>query len=86
MMFEKIDRRDLIPDELYFLKCPISNITICKARMIRYLNISYEEVSCIFDDPIYGMCLIELHPWSCYRYVSSEEYKEKVRENMIQHL
>jgi hypothetical protein len=79
-MLEKIDALDLLPGEIYFLKSPIANIRIRKARMISYKNIQYEEATGLFDAPIYGKCLIELHDWTIYRYVSHEEYKEKVRE------
>jgi hypothetical protein len=79
-MLEKIDGCVLLPGELYFIKSPIANIRIRKARMIRYTNIKYEEATGLFDTPNIGMCLIDLHGWAFYRYVSREEYKEKVRE------
>jgi hypothetical protein len=79
-MLEKIDGLHLIPGEFYLLKSSIANIRIRKARMIRYTNIKYEEATCLFDAPTYGMCLMEVHLWTIYRYVSCEEYKEKVRE------
>ena len=75
-MLEKINGCNLLPGEFYFIKSPIANIRIRKARMIRY----NEEASGLFDAPTYGMCLIDLHGWIFYRYVSCEEYKEKVRE------
>jgi hypothetical protein len=79
-MLEKIDGWDLLPGEFYFIKSPIANVRIRKARMVRYMNIKYEEVTGLFDAPTFGMCIIELHLWTFYRYVSREEYKEKVRE------
>jgi hypothetical protein len=75
-MLEKIDGCVLLPGELYFIKSPIANIRFRKARMIRY----NEEATGLFDTPTIGMCLIDLHGWTFYRYVSRDEYKEKVRE------
>jgi hypothetical protein len=75
-MLEKIDGWDLLPGEFYFIKSPIANVRIRKARMVRY----NEEATGLFDAPTFGMCIIELHLWTFYRYVSREEYKEKVKE------
>ena len=80
IMLEKINSWDLLPGEFYFLKSPIANIRIRKARMIRY-----KEASGLFDAPTFGMCLIDLYDWTFYRYVSCKEYKEKLEKNIMQH-
>jgi hypothetical protein len=76
-MLEEIDGWDLIPGEFYNIKSHTINIR--KARMIRYMNITYKEATGIFDTP-YGKFLIELYSWTFYRYVSPEEYNKKVKE------
>jgi hypothetical protein len=48
--------------------------------LITIISGTYKYEEGIFDAPTFGMCLIELHLWTFYRYVSREEYKEKVRE------
>jgi hypothetical protein len=79
-MFEEIDGWDLIPGEFYYIKSPIcKRANIGKARMIRYKDLRYEEATGVFDAN-FGKCLIELRQWTFYRYVSHDEYKEKLRE------
>jgi len=78
-MLEKIDGWDLIPGEFYYIKS--HSIRIRKARMIRYMNIEYKETaSGIFETPSYGNFLIDLDSWTFYRYVSPQEYNEKVKQ------
>jgi len=79
-MFEEIDGWDLLPGEFYYIKSPICRrANIGKARMIRYIDLRYEEATGVFDAN-FGKCLIELRCWTFYRYVSRYEYKEKLRE------
>ena len=79
-MFEEIDGWDLIPGEFYYIKSPICRkANIGKALMICYKNLRYEEATGIFDAN-FGKCLIELRSWKFYRYVSDEEYKDKLKE------
>lgn len=79
-MLEEIERWDLIPDELYFMKSIGSAVTIGQVRFIRYTEINYERPVGLFDAHILGMCLISHNDWIFYRYVSHKKYKEKVRE------
>jgi hypothetical protein len=78
-MLEKIHGWDLIPGEFYFIQSPIPRASIGKGQMIRYININYDKVSGVFDTK-FGKCFIEMNHWTLYRYVSNEEYKEKLRE------
>lgn len=78
-MLEEIDAWDLIPGEYYYIKSPMPKASIGKALMIRYMNINYDKLSGVFDTN-FGKCLIEMNILTCYRYVSKEEYKEKLKE------
>jgi hypothetical protein len=76
-MLEKFSG-NLIPGEFYYIKSPIcGKANIRKAKMIRYMKLNYEYA--MFDTN-FGKCSIELCDWKVYRYISDEEYKEKVRE------
>uniref|UniRef100_A0A6C0D2P1 Uncharacterized protein n=1 Tax=viral metagenome TaxID=1070528 RepID=A0A6C0D2P1_9ZZZZ len=78
-MFEEIDGWNLIPGEIYYIKSPFGGrCNIGKALMIRYIQKSDENASGVFNAN-FGKCLIELRCWKFYRYVSDEEYKEKVK-------
>jgi hypothetical protein len=74
-MFEKFDG-NLIPGEFYYIKSPICRkANIRKAQMVRYID----KVSGVFDTN-FGKCLIQINEWTIYRYVSNEEYKEKLKQ------
>ena len=84
-MLEEIDYWDLIPGEFYYIKNPINipRTNIGKARMIRYMDLNYDKATGIFDAN-FGKCSIELPLWTFYRYISEEEYKEKIKEKYHQ--
>lgn len=77
-MFEEINGWDLNPGEFYYIKSPICRRSnIGKAQMIRYMKLNYEYA---MVDTNFGKCSIELCYWKVYRYISDEEYKEKLKE------
>ena len=79
-MLEEIDGWDLIPGEFYYIESPINRMaSIGKSQMIRFMILRYEDATGIFNGN-FGKCLIELRHWKFYRYVSTEEYREKVKE------
>jgi hypothetical protein len=79
-MLEEIDAWDLIPGTFYYIESPFGGRSnIGKALMLRYIQVRYENASGVFNAN-FGNCLIELRCWKFYRYVSDEEYKEKLKE------
>jgi hypothetical protein len=79
-MIKKIDGWDLIPGELYIIKSIGGAITIGEVKFVRYTERNYERPVGLFDAHILGMCLINHNDWVFYTFVSSEEYKKKIRE------
>ena len=79
-MLEEINRCDLISGNSYFIKSINRVITITNIKFIHYTEINDERTVGLFDTHILGMCLINHNDWIIYRYVSSKEYKEKIRE------
>jgi len=74
-MLQKIEYCNLIIGETYYIKNHITRFSIGKAKMIRYKDESTGIICANF-----GNCLIHLGEWNFYRYVSHEEYKNKIKE------
>ena len=78
-MLEEIDCWELITGEFYFIKNDILKQTIRKAKMVTYTDLRHAHPVAIFyvENEI-GACLLRFENWTFYRYVSSEEYREKL--------
>jgi hypothetical protein len=80
-MFEEIHELDLIEGELYLIINPVFEIRIEKATMICYTRTRDQTYYGIqYDSDSDGLDTIILESTIFYRYVSIEEYKQKVRE------
>lgn len=78
-MFQEIDVLDLIEGELYLIINPVTETRIEKATMIRYTSTRDQDYYGIQYDSD-GRDTIPLEETIFYRYVSSEEYTEKMKE------
>jgi len=79
-MLEEIDGWDLIPGEYYFVRCKKEVYT--KQLFIRYTDLNYCRPVGLFYGKInandeHSLIRLDL---LFYRYVSPEEYREKVKE------
>lgn len=78
-MFQEIDGFDLIEGELYLIINPVTETRIENAMMIRYTSTREQDhYGILFDSD--GRDTISLEETRFYRYVSSEEYREKIKE------
>ena len=78
-MFEEIDSLNLIQGELYLIINPVFKIRIEKATMICYTHTREQNpFGILFDCD--GRNTMILEETIFYRYVSTEEYREKIRE------
>jgi hypothetical protein len=74
-MLQRIDGLSLIPGEFYFIRSPFPRANIGKARFVRYIN-----DNAIFHT-YFGNCSIQFDLWILYRYVSHDEYKQKLKDH-----
>jgi hypothetical protein len=79
-MLQEIDGWDLIPGQLYFIQNHILNTTVGKATMIRYTDIGHTRPIGLFNAESCGPCLIRVDILTFFRYVSIEEYKQKLKQ------
>lgn len=82
-MLEEIDGWDLIPGEYYFIRNHILNEVYTKQLFLLYTEANYSRPSGIFYGKIKSIdekYIIRLDLFKFYRYVSPEEYREKVKE------
>ena len=82
-MLEEIDGWDLIPGEYYFIRNHKLNEVYTKQLFLRYTDPNYSRPIGLFYGKIKTndeKSLIRLDLLQFYRYVSVEEYREKVKE------
>ena len=82
-MLEEIDGWDLIPGEYYFIRNDRLNEVYVKQLFLRYTDLYYSPPIGLFYGKINmndERSLMRLDLLTFYRYVSPEEYREKIKE------